>query len=58
MRFIIEVIEETLIIRNVKKVVICESLLKKGYTKSSEFIKVKTTKVVGGAKIEEKLNEE
>lgn len=43
-RFIIEVVEEKIVIRNVKKIKIIEILKNKGYKKFSEFTKVKSTK--------------
>lgn len=43
-RFILEVVEEKLIIRNKKKVKLVEELKAKGYTKFSHFPKVRSTK--------------
>lgn len=43
-RFIIEVVEETLILRNKKKMKLIEELKTRGYTKMSHFPKVKSTK--------------
>lgn len=45
-RFIIEVVEEKIIIRNTKRVKICQMLKEKKYLKFSELPKVKSTKAV------------
>jgi hypothetical protein len=52
-KFIIEVVEEKLIIRNKKKVKIVEELKARGYTKFSQFPNVLSTKVQNGPKKEE-----
>lgn len=44
-RFIIEVVEEKLIIRNKKRAKIVEELKAKGYTKFSQFPSIKSTKM-------------
>ncbi len=44
-RFIIEVVEETLILRNKKRLKLVEELKTRGYTKNSNFPKVKSTKL-------------
>ena len=43
-RFIIEVVEEKIILRNVKRIKIIEILKAKGYRKYSEFTQIKSTK--------------
>jgi hypothetical protein len=43
-RFIIEVVEETLVLRNKKKMKLIDELKTRGYTKMSHFPKVKSTK--------------
>lgn len=44
-RFILEVVEERLILRNKKKVKIVEELKIKGYTRFSQFPNIKSTKM-------------
>ena len=44
-RFIIEVVEEKLILRNKKKVKLIEELKARGYTKNSHFPKIRSTKI-------------
>lgn len=44
-RFITEVVEEKLVIRNVKRAELCQILFKRGFKKFSDLIKVITTKV-------------
>lgn len=44
-RFILEVIEEKIIIKNVRRVKICQILKDRKYRKYSELPKIKTTKV-------------
>jgi hypothetical protein len=41
------VIEEKILLRNVKKVKLVETLKQRGYTKFSEFTQIKTTKKHG-----------
>lgn len=43
-KFIIEVIEEKIVIRNVKKAKLAETLRERGYTKFSKFTQIKSTK--------------
>lgn len=52
-RFIIEVVEEQLQIRNKKKAKIVEELKARGYTKQSQFPKIRSTKAAPAAKREE-----
>lgn len=51
-RFIIEVVEETLILRNKKRLKLVEELKTRGYTKQTHFPKVKSTKQVAKEKVE------
>jgi DNA topoisomerase II len=44
-RFIIEVVEETLVLRNKKRLKLVDELKVRGYTKNSHFPKVKSTKL-------------
>ena len=44
-RFILEVVEEKLILRNKKKVKLIEELKTRGYTKNSHFPKIRSTKL-------------
>lgn len=46
-KFIIEVVEEKIVIRNVKKIKICEILASRGYVKFSHFTTVKSNKSHG-----------
>lgn len=44
-RFIIEVVEEKLVVRNVKKIKIVEELKRKNFTKFGDFPQIKSTKL-------------
>lgn len=57
-RFILEVVEERIVIRNVKRVKIIELLKSKGFKKNSEFTKVKSTKGQQPVKKDEEEGEE
>lgn len=46
-RFILEVVEEKIVIRNVKRIKICQTLKERKYKRYSELPKVKSTKVEG-----------
>jgi DNA topoisomerase-2 len=52
-RFILEVVEERLVLRNKKKAKLVEELKEKGYTKNSHFPKVRSTKLAQGGQREE-----
>ena len=43
-RFILEVVNEQLEIRNQKRIKICEVLKERGYIRFSDFTKIKSTK--------------
>ena len=43
-KFILAVVSNQLEVRNTKKKLLCQLLVKEGYTKFSDFTKVKTTK--------------
>lgn len=43
-KFILEVVNEELIIRNKKKTTLCEELKKRGYRRFKDFTQIKTTK--------------
>jgi DNA topoisomerase-2 len=45
LRFIREVVDSKLEIRNVQKLKICQTLFDRGYTRSCDFIKIKSTKL-------------
>lgn len=44
-KFIIEVVEEKLVIRNVRKLRLVEILRQRGYTRFSDFPEIKSTKL-------------
>jgi DNA topoisomerase-2 len=54
LRFITEVIEQVLEIRNVPKLMICKTLVSRGYIKSSDFIRVQSTRTNAKAIVEDK----
>lgn len=57
LRFIREVIDNQLEIRNVPKMKLCQTLFDRGYTRSCDFIRIKSTKL-NGKPAEDKPKEE